>query len=50
MSKPSVDTRPVAATHSKLFAVYQYDGIFAVSFGTHLFYVLQVDDGRTVNA
>ena len=49
MSKPSIDAGPIAAAHSKLFAIHQYDGILAVGFGAHFLDVLQVDDGRTVD-
>ena len=50
MSEPTIDARAIAATHRKLLAIYQDDRILAVSFRAHLFHLLEIDDGGTMNA
>src|SRR3981081_928043 len=50
VGEPSVDARAVASAHGKFFAVDQHDSVLAVGFGAHLFYMLQVDDGGTMDA
>src|SRR5438132_6627433 len=50
VGKPSVDARAIPAAHREFFAIYQHDRIFAVGFGAHLFYMLQVNDGGAMDA
>src|ERR1700712_3829235 len=50
MRKPPVDAGAIAAAHRQLFTVDEHDSILAVSLGAHLFYMLQVDDGGTMDA